>query len=383
MKDAKRLWLTMLFILVTAVGVGLTLRDQLQRHVKQTQSAMKHQQLPSKREPKIEPAKPQESQSVKRLEVNKAPAIDQYLNLLNFSGTALIVKNQHVVLNKGYGLANLQKKLSNTATTRYLIGSAEKAFVATAILQLVDQGRLKLDDSISKTISDFPNGQTITVRQLLNHTSGITGRQQTNVVTTPQAMLAEIERNGIQREPGVWHYLDANYIVLANVISKVGHQNLHQYLQQHVIKPLGLTSTGFYNDNEVQDPSFSTGYKIVNRQLQVPPKPEFSQLYGVGDMFMSTWDMYQFDRAISRHQLFSQAGYDEMIRPGSASHYGMGFYNDPGLIVSHGVVDGWNVSNGFTHDGNTFIVLFSNIQNNIASFGRVNQEILNRLSTIQ
>ncbi len=131
---------------------------------------------------KTEQQPKQQEQTVKAAEqpvegppqdINENAELDQYLQSKGFSGTAVVVKNGKVLLNKGYGLANQEKKIPNNSETTFYIGSISKAFVATAIMQLKDQNKLQTEDIVTKYIPGFPHGEGLKLSHLLTHTSGI------------------------------------------------------------------------------------------------------------------------------------------------------------------------------------------------------------------
>lgn len=306
--------------------------------------------------------------------VVKNAAIDQYLVNLHFSGTALIVHDGHVVVRKGYQYRDRKIKSPNLPNTPYLIGSAQKAIVATAILQLQDAGKLKVTDPVAKYLPHFPNGHVIRLKNLLNHTSGIVGHASNDDPATPATLIKDIQAQGINAQPGQWHYLDSNYTVLAYLVEKLSGQSLATYLQRHIFQPAHMTMTGTYDTfNAVE--GHPTGYKIKDGTLNPVAVGNLSQLFGVGNLYMSVTDMYRFDHALMTNKLISKAARKAMFTSGSTSTYGMGFYVSPSSYSSHGVVRGYNVTNNFNHDGRTYIVLMSNIQNNIPSFGRVTSEL--------
>jgi len=309
----------------------------------------------------------------------KNPKLDHYLTQLHFSGTALIVRNHQVLLRKAYGLRNRNQHLANQLNTPYYIGSTEKALIATAILQLQTAGKLKINAPIKTYFPKFPNGQSIKLKNLLTHTSGLTGHQEVNAAITPAALLHDIEKQGVQAQPGRWHYLDSNYTVLAYLVEKLSGETLDHYLQQHIFKPAKMTTTLTYQAF-AKAKQRSTGYRLTNGQYTTPSLPDLSQLYGVGNIAMTVTDMYRFDQALMTNRLITKAARKQMLTAGSASGYGMGFYADPGAYNSHGIVSGWNISNSFTHTGKTYIVLMSNIQNNISSFGLVNSHLYSLLN---
>lgn len=312
--------------------------------------------------------------------VVKDTAIDHYLAQQHFTGTALIVRENHVILRKAYGWRNRKQQLKNELATPYYIGSTEKALIATAILQLQSAGKLKITDPVNRYFPHFPNGNKIKLKNLLNHTSGLAGHQEVNAATTPAKLVKDIEKQGITSQPGTWHYLDSNYTVLAYLVEKLSHQPLMTYLQQRVFDPANMATPLTYQ-KFAKDPKRSTGYRISSDGKYVTPTlPDLSQLYGVGNLAMTVTEMYKFDAALMQGKLLSTKARQQLLTAGSSSGYGMGFYVDPGTYNSHGIVSGWNVSNSFTHTGKTYIVLMSNVQNNIRSFGVVNNQLYTLLN---
>lgn len=301
-------------------------------------------------------------------------AIDDYLTQQHFSGTALVVRRGRVILRKAYAQRDRSQHLPNETTTPYYIGSAEKAIVATAILQLQDAGKLKISDPIAKYLPDFPNGQQIKLKNLLTHTSGLVGHQETSTAMAPSAIMADIQKNGVRSQPGQWHYLDANYTVLAYLVQKLSGQPLLTYLQQRIFKPAGMDQTGTYETfNAVKNHPF--GYQVHHDRFVKTELGSLSQLFGVGNLYMPVTDMYKFDHALMTDRLISKHARKEMLTPGSSSTYGMGFYCNPGSYSNHGIVSGYNVANSFSSSGQTYVVLMANVQNNIHSFGQVTSKI--------
>ncbi|EFR85628.1 beta-lactamase [Listeria monocytogenes FSL F2-208] len=306
----------------------------------------------------------------------KNQEIDNYLQKIGFSGSALVVRDGETIIQKGYMYANRDEKVLNTPDTLFYIGSSQKAIIATALLQLEEKGKISTNDPISKYIPDFPNGNKILVKNFLNHTSGIVGRPKLTSNMTPDQLIQAIEKRGIKSQPGKWDYMDANYTVVGYLVEKVSGQPLATYLQENIFDPAGMKHTG-YNQKDVDGgKNISIGYKIDDNGIfQSPKLVDLSQLYGAGDISMPTTDMYLFDKALMDKKLISEASLKKMFTKGSKSTYGMGFYVDPGSYNSHGVVTGWDVSNSVSHTGRTYVILFSNVQNHIASFGKVNNDI--------
>ncbi|KRL96806.1 serine hydrolase domain-containing protein [Liquorilactobacillus satsumensis] len=377
-KQKKGLSLVALLFIVILVAGGL-----IWRTVKQQQTATRQRIERQRAAAQASSAAQQESSKKTPMVKNeptivKSAALDNYFTKNGFIGSVLIVKNNQIVLEKGYGYANAAQKRSNTPSSVFLIGSTEKALVATSILQLKEQGKLNLDDPIGKYYANFPNGQKIKLRNLLTHTSGLRGRAETFAEKTPAELLQEISNNGINTQPGQWHYMDDNYVVLANLVEKLSGQSLREYLQRHIFRPSGLQHTGFADENFFKRSDAANGYLKQHylTDTQTERLPAFSQLYGVGDIYMDPGDMYRFDQALTSGKLISKEDLQTMWTPGSSSKYGMGFYNDPGLIINRGYLSGFSISNGFSHDKKNFIVLFSNVKDSNLSLGLLNGHIL-------
>ncbi|WP_343363485.1 serine hydrolase domain-containing protein [Listeria seeligeri] len=344
----------------------------------------KEQQAVAKPVQKKTTTKPTKSKPVKEeptKTVVKNQEIDNYLQEIGFSGSVLVVRDGKTILQKGYLDANRETKKPNTPDTLYYIGSSQKAIIATAILQLEEQGKISTEDPISKYSPNFPNGNNIYIKNFLNHTSGIVGHTETGGKITPKELIEDIENQGIKSQPGTWNYLDSNYTVLAYLVETLSRESLQSYLGKHIFKPSGMEHTGFNQKKVDGGKNESIGYYLQkDGTYKTPSLIDLSQLYGCGDICMTSKDLYLFNKALMSKKLISEVSLQKMFTPGSTSGYGMGFYVDPGSYNSHGVLSGWNVSNSMSHTGRTYVILFSNIQNNIASFGKVNNHIYELLN---
>ncbi|MDM5153291.1 serine hydrolase domain-containing protein [Bacillus sp. DX1.1] len=315
-------------------------------------------------------------------EINENAQLDEYLKSKNFSGTAVVVKNGKVLLNKGYGLANREKNVPNNSDTTFYIGSITKAFVATAIMQLKDQNKLQTEDTVAKYIPDFPQGGEIKLAHLLTHTSGIPEYEAGADQISHDELLKRIGQQKRLFNPGAkWKYSDSNYSVLAYIAEKVSGQPLEEYIKQHIFNVIGMKHSGFGTELE-QTKYPSTGYKIKNNNMTTPAIPSMSQLYGCGDIYTTANDLYLFNEALFSGKLISKESYNQMFT-GGKKDYGFGWYVNPGSYTNHGVMPGWNCLNGFSKNGSVHVVLLSNIQNNIKSFGSVNNDIYMMLQQIE
>lgn len=352
-------------------------QEEMKRQEAQKQKELKEQEELAKQAQVIEKQAEGPPQ-----EINENAQLDQYLQGTGFSGTAIIVKNGKVLLNKGYGMANKEKQVPNNSETTFYIGSISKAFVATAIMQLKDQHKLQVEDTVAKYIPDFPQGNAIQLKHLLTHTSGIPEYEQGKDDISHEELIRRIGNQKRIGAPGEkWKYSDSNYSILAYIVEKVSGQPLEEYIKQHIFATAGMKHSGFGKALE-QTRFPSTGYKIVNNNMTTPNIPSMSQLYGCGDIYTSAHDLYLFNEALFSGKLISKESYNQMFTA-VKKDYGFGWYVDPGSYSNHGVMPGWNCLNGFSKNGSVYVVLLSNIQNNIKSFGKVNNDIYTMLRHIE
>ncbi len=177
-----------------------------------------------------------------------------------FMGSILIARDDQLLFEKSYGLADLQWNVPNTKDAKFRIGSVTKQFTATCILLLEEQGKLKTDDPVSKYVPNAPAAWAkITIYNLLTHTSGIPNftnfpeyEQFQTKPATPEKLLAFFRDKPLDFEPGSkWNYSNSGYEVLGYVLEKVTGQTYEQFLDDKVFKFLGMTDSGYDSNSRV------------------------------------------------------------------------------------------------------------------------------------
>ncbi len=170
---------------------------------------------------------------------------DKYMqgqvNLYDFSGNILVAQKGRVVYKKAFGLANREWNIPNTIQSKFRIGSITKQFTAAAILQLVDMGKLNLEDKLSKYFPDFPQGDSVTIHMLLNHTSGIKDYTSLNnfrsferLSLSKDSIVALFKNHPYNFKSGTqWSYSNSGYFLLGLIIEKVSQQSYNSYLQKN------------------------------------------------------------------------------------------------------------------------------------------------------
>ncbi|MDA2165709.1 serine hydrolase [Bacillus cereus] len=292
--------------------------------------------------------------------------LDQYLVGKQFNGTVLVTDKEHVILNKGYGYADVQNKIENTPHTKYRIGSITKTVVATSILQLQDQGKLNIQDNVNKYIPSFPENKNITLYHLLTHTSGLPEHAKGNVNAASRLPLINwIGRQNLEFPAGTgWRYTDYNYMVLAYIIEHISKKTLGDYIKENIFVKADMHESGMGN-MVPGDKNFTKGYVKKNQELVPAQKLGMDWLYGCGEMYTTVGDMKKLDEAIINGKLLSEQSIQVMFSPSKERKYAFSFYIYPDYFHNHGVLSGWNTFNNFNKEKGTFVILFSNVKNSM------------------
>ena len=258
-----------------------------------------------------------------------------------FAGDVLLAKNGKAVFTGAYGLADREHKVRNTLKTRFRIGSMNKMFTAVAILQLVQAGKLQLNDTLGKYLTDYPNKDVaakVTVHQLLTHTGG-TGdifgpdfEKHRLELRTLQDYVNLYGSRGLQFEPGSrWQYSNYGFILLGVLIERVSGTSYYDYVQKHIYDLAGMTSTGSEpEDKAVADRS--VGYTKTDEEGSAEEKPSKDTLpyrgTSAGGGYSTVEDLQRFANALQQNKLLN-ANYTELLTTGKVDtprgHYAYGF----------------------------------------------------------
>lgn len=195
--------------------------------------------------------------SFAQTKVQKIEALlGQYHEYGQFNGVALVAENGKVIFKKGFGMANMEWDIPNMPDTKFRVGSITKQFTAMLVMQLVEQGKLKLDSKISDYLPDYPKstGDRVTIHHLLTHVSGIpsyTGfpnffRDLSRDPYTPEAFVKTFADSALQFEPGAkFLYNNSGYFLLGAIIEKVAGKPYEQALAENILTPLNMKNTGY------------------------------------------------------------------------------------------------------------------------------------------
>lgn len=286
------------------------------------------------------------------------------------------------------GLADKQTKEKLTINDHFRVGSITKTFVVTALLQLMDRGKLSLDDKITQYIEKVPNGDKITLRQLANMTSGLpnytknkawlkTFLENPNYVWTPKELLAVAFSVPIQFEPGEkFEYCNTNTVLLGLVIEKVSKQSLGEFLDENIFKPLKLKNTFYPMDGTLPFP-YAHGYaglpdhSIVDDTFRDP-----SWSFAAGALVSTLGDLRIWAKALGTGKLISEKAFLERLSWEKVSpntedrHYMLGVGFDKGWLLHEGELPGYNTKIAYLPEEKAVFVCFINTDADVKVKGK-------------
>lgn len=290
---------------------------------------------------------------------------------------ALVAKGGQVIYRKAFGLADLELNVPMRPEMVFRIGSITKQFTAIAILQLMEQGKLSLQDEITKYIPDYPmHGHSITIEHLLTHTSGI--KSYTNVpmfremIRTDMKPEEIIEKNialPMEFAPGTkWNYNNSGYIMLGYIIEKVTGKTYPEYLQENFFTPLGMTSS-YYGDDTRIIKNRASGYQpgeggTVNADYLSMTLP-----YAAGSIMSTVDDLYKWNRALHSYKLVRKETLDMAhtsykLADGNPVGYGYGWslseLQGSRTIEHGGGINGYLSYAIYLPEEDVFVALLSN-----------------------
>lgn len=305
----------------------------------------------------------------------------------------LIAKKGEVLLERGYGTANIELSVPMKSEMVFRIGSITKQFTAMAVLQLADKGRIALTDSIQKFIKDFHfKGKTITIENLLTHTSGIKGYEQIDpkvpnamrIDFSPKTVIDSLDKLSLEFDPNTrYNYSNSNYFLLGYIIEQVSGKSYHQYIKENIIEPAGLSST-FYESQTHLIPNRANGYSLSDGKYWNADFISMALVYSAGALRSNVSDLYKWHKALYEGKIVKKETFLKAIQPyklfdGKQIDYGYGFFNktENGInSIGHGgAIDGFRAIEMYYPEQEIYITLLCNSETDI--FERFFQSISN------
>jgi CubicO group peptidase (beta-lactamase class C family) len=285
------------------------------------------------------------------------------------SASVAIVRDGRIEYTRGYGTARLesgsQAAVMATPAMRYSIGSISKQFTASAILMLEQQGKLTLDDPISKWLPELTDAKDVTIREILSHTSGYQDYWPEDYVmppmvlpTTAQHILDTWGEKPLDFPPGTqWQYSNTNYVIAGRIVEMVSGEPLMQFLEEHIFEPLHMEQVWNSDASKLgpQDAEGTVSYALG------PPRPAPKEgrgwMFAAGELAMPPYDLAQWDISVMDRCLLEAKSYDELERPvplkdGTDTHYALGL--EVGSLDGHAYVAHSGEVSGFVAENMVF-----------------------------
>ncbi len=299
--------------------------------------------------------------------------MDAQASINGFSGTVLVTKNDSVLLKKAYGFADYEWKIPNTIDTKFSLASVSKQFTAVAILQLIEKGKLALEDKLIKYYPDFPNGEQITIKMMLTHNAGFQ-MDYDELYLAETSLDKDSVANYIMQKPLLFTpgsktaYSNIGYYLLARIIEQVSHQPYATYLKLNLFDKAKMYDTGITSNDSIVPKSAKTYYKKDNILIK---SPYINWSYNIGHdgVYSTVDDLYLWSKVLfDSTTLLNEASKQMMFTSYNDADFGLGllinpFYNHNHQLIAHdgGFFGAMTSFNKFTDDA-VFITVLSNNQ---------------------
>jgi CubicO group peptidase (beta-lactamase class C family) len=290
----------------------------------------------------------------------------------NFSGCILIARNWKPEVNKCYGLANQEVRVVNVPETRFHIASISKPFTAAAILLLEERGQLSIENPLQRFFPGYPNGDKITLRHLLTHTSGIP-----NINDFPEYKQLQARHHSLDELIAMFRdrpldfpagskyaYSNSNYNLLARIIELVSKKNYGDFLRENIFSPLHMLSSGHDDDAQTLIPIRAAGYTPMGATaIGNAPFLDWSNKTGNGSLYMTTADLLRFMNAYCDGKVVKKSTLDKIWieKPGNNFGWFVRRHFGKRVIATNGLSPGFSSSMEFFPDDSVVVIVLSNL----------------------
>ena len=307
--------------------------------------------------------------------------LDEESAYKGFQGVALVAQGNEIKFAKAYGNADYDDNIVNKVNTRFAIASNTKQFTAVAIMQLMEDGKINLDDTIDKYFPKFKYANQITVRELLQMRSGLVDylnaaelyfkdEESLKILNdyrekayfdeyvsdsrwTADIILNNLYLSELQFEPGqAYDYCNTNYYLLGLIIEQASGVSYEDYITDNIFKPCGMKISSM----SAEDTDAKGHGSVESGEIVVNPKFTFA----AGNIYTNVYDLLRWERMLHTGKLLSQESYNEMITPSEDSGYGFGLIISDGIIRHSGVIDGFNSYTEYDSAKDITIIILEN-----------------------
>jgi len=313
--------------------------------------------------------------------------VQSYSSEKKFMGCVLVARGNNLLLNKGYGFANLEWDIPNSPSSKFRLGSITKQFTAASILLLGERGKLKVDDPVKKYLPDAPAAwDKITLFHLLTHASGIPSftdfpdyASLEPFPATPEKLVARFRDKPLDFQPGEkMSYSNSGYVLLGYLIEKISGESYEKFVQENIFMPLGMKDSG-YDSNSAIIPHRAAGYApgpngpinagFIN--MTVP--------LSAGALYSTTEDLLRWEQGLFGGKVLSPSSLQEMTTPFKNDYaFGLQVHSVNGRkIIDHGGgIEGFNTMLAYYPEEKLTVIVLGNLN------GSVPQEIASKLAAV-
>ena len=310
-------------------------------------------------------------------------AVSEKSDEKEFMGVAFVAIGDEVLLDKGYGAANLEWDIANTTATKFRIGSVTKQFTAAAILLLQERGELDIDMPVKTYLENMPEAyNAVTVRHLLHHTAGIPNVTSFEefarwkfLPTERDAMIANFTDKPLEFTPGEkWNYSNSGYLLLSAIVEDVSGKSFQEFCDEAFFTPLGMDDTAMDVTSEIVR-FRASGYSPSGDGAVNADYVDMGIPRGAGALYSTTHDLHKWNRGLHGGKVLKPETVAMMINPAveamSGSSYAMGLLdtqNENGRLVWHGGgIEGFNAFLGYDPDREISVVVLANLNGGAAN----------------
>jgi CubicO group peptidase (beta-lactamase class C family) len=298
--------------------------------------------------------------------------VQSYVADHRFMGTVLVARGESVLLNKGYGSANLEWNVPHSPESKFRLGSITKQFTAASILLLEERGKLSVNDPVKKYMPDAPAAwDKVTIFHLLTHTSGVADFTSfpdypkiEPFATTPAKLVALFRDKPLDFEPGTeWKYDNSGYVLLTYLIEKISGDTYEKFVRDNIFTPLGMKDTG-YDSNAAIIPHRASGYSAGRGGIENAGFIHMTIPQGAGALYSTTADLLKWEQGLFGGKVVQKASLDKMTTPFKNNYaFGLGVETTGGRKrISHGGgIEGFNTELSYYPDDKLTVVVLANL----------------------
>lgn len=291
--------------------------------------------------------------------------------------TALVYKDGEVLYRKAFGMANMELEVPMKPENVFELGSITKQFTSVSILMLMEQGKLSLEDEITKYLPDYPTqGKKITIHHLLNHTSGIKSYTDmknfmsiTRMDKSPKEIIDVFKDQPMDFDPGEqWHYNNSGYIVLGYIIKEVSGKTYADFISENIFVPLKMNNS-YYGSKSTLILNRASGYMPIEGGIKNADYLSMSLPYAAGSLMSNVDDMLLWHKGVHNNSLISaeskaKAFTNTTLNNGKPTHYGYGWQVDE-INGTESIEHGGGIFGYITHgiyipSENLYVIILTN-----------------------